>query len=107
GEKEPLARDGLGADVTGVTLTQPALRQGVYTKDLQTRISSSDAAEDFAGAVRRAVINRDHFYLDTFLRQQAVGGRVDTLFLVAGGDHDRDSWPWNGPWIAPWRQRSQ
>jgi hypothetical protein len=67
GEEQPLAHGALSADVEGMALTQPAIRQCVHARDLQSRVRSRDAVEDLDRLVGRAVIDRDHFQIDALL----------------------------------------
>jgi hypothetical protein len=81
----------------GMRLAQPALRQPLDMEDGQSvagdsggGVLVSEAVEDRAGGVGRAVIDRDDLQRNAGAAQQRADGGFDRALLIAGGDDDAE-----------------
>ena len=90
GEQDPVARGGGGAEVAGVALAEPALRQHVHVQDSHCAlVLRRQAAEDVAGPIGRAVIDGNDLDPHAALPQQVADRRLDVRLLVVRRHDDR------------------
>ena len=72
GKQQPVPRGLQGGAPHGVRLAQPALRQSVDVDHFQSPLCirlRGNPVHDFAGAVGRTVVNRDHLVIPVVQRQ--------------------------------------
>ena len=74
------------ADVAGVTLAEPAIRQHVHPLHLHARILLRQSPQDFARPVGGAVVHDDDFQLDAALREQLANRLLNPRILIPRRD---------------------
>ena len=92
-EQNPIARRHGCAEMTGVTLPEPAFGQHLDPLHAQARILLCQASQNFAGPVLRAVIHNDHFHLHGLLREEAADRVFNSRLFIPRRRHESAIFP--------------
>ena len=89
GEQQPVARGDTGADMTRMSLAQPAVRQVLDACRTNAGILGREPPQDVTGPVGGLIVDHDHLEGDIPLREQMTNRRFEARFLIARRDDHR------------------